>query len=93
MMTDITRVNLVVTRQRVDDEVDVDDLIDASNGSLEATRKLLAIFVTDDAGNYVPLEDGLRIIGKMKVGQLKAKVRELFGNIDNAVVPKESGTP
>jgi hypothetical protein len=93
MMAENKKLNLVVSKSRIEDFVEVDDLVGAEDGSIKAMRKLLAVFVVDDDGQYVPLEEGLKVIGKMTIGQMKAKTQELFGRINESAVPKESGTP
>lgn len=89
----VKKLNLVVSKDRIDDFVEVDDLVGAEEGSFRAMRKLLATFLVNEDGEYVPVEEAEKVIGKLTVGQMKKKTKELFTKINDNAVPKENGTP
>lgn len=91
--TQVKKLNLVVTKDRIDDFVEVDDLVGAEEGSFRSMRKLLATFLVDENNAYVELEAAEKVIGKLTVGQMKKKISELFSTINDTAVPKENGTP
>lgn len=75
------------------DRLTLDDVIAVESGTLKTIeiRNLLARFVLDDAGQYLPEPDALKRIGGLTLGQLK-EAMAAFGNSlkqfqDNAVNP------
>ena len=48
-----------------------DDLIAMSEGALSERRNVMAKFLVDDAGNYLPAVEGRRLIVAVPVAQIK----------------------
>ena len=78
-------------RERLLDEVDLDTYIGVQEGDLKALREMVATFVVDEKGEYLEKAEGLKLVGKLKIRQLKDLQRSLVEGGEQAIVPPENG--
>ncbi len=79
------------------DRLTLDDLIaieDAGQMKARQLRDLLARFVTNDAGEYLALEDARREVGRLTLAELQAAIAQLGESIrtlSERAIPPEIG--
>lgn len=84
-------------RLKIDeDRVTLDDLIVLESGVASARfmRDLLARFVTDETGAYLPEDTAQQMIGKLKLSELKQVTEQLttsLKDLQQSAVPPTTG--
>lgn len=73
--------------ERIKDMVTVDELMGIQEGSIREIRNVLARFVIDEKGQYVPEEEGLQSLGKLTIRQLEEVAVEFRKGMEGAAVP------
>lgn len=85
------QIKLRFDAQRMLDEVDLDTFIGAQEKQVRAMRNLLAVFVVDETGQYVPEAEGRKLVGKLKLGQLSQLTGQIGEAGEKAIVPPKNG--
>ncbi len=74
-------------RFRIDAErITLEELIDMQSGDLAAMRDVLAHCLTDEAGECVEFEEARRIVGQLKLSEVKATARQFMEQISEGAV-------
>ena len=88
----------VITRDRLnemtlDELAGLEDMLHGQTGevSLKGMRDLLARFVVDEKGEYLPDEAAKRTVGSVPVSQLQEIAGEFVKAFKDGVLPPENG--
>lgn len=80
-------IRLKYDRQRFEENVTLNELIDSENGKLSGMRDLLAHFMTDEAGNYLDETAAKESLGVFTVKQIRDISKQFREAIDNDAIP------
>jgi len=84
----MAQIEIKITRQRVEETVTVDEMIQMQEGSMKAAKSVVSRFVVDPAtGAYMDEAQASQFVGKMTIAQLKGLLQEFGGSVEQAVVP------
>lgn len=96
----VTQVHMHVTRERVGEELSIDEYIaltemagkkDIDPAGLRMIVGLMAKFVVDARGAYLPYEEARALLGKSPLRQLGIYVQTFIQAVESAAVPEASG--
>jgi hypothetical protein len=85
------KIEIRMDKQRMLDLVTVDELVGLQGGDFKAIRDVLSRFVIGEDGNYLPEEEGLKIVGKLTIGKLMDLGKGFLGRAEDLAVPPTSG--
>lgn len=75
-------------RFRIDAErMTFDDFIAVVEGTMSEKRNVMARFVVDDAGAYLPEVDGRKRIGSLPLGQVKRTIESFLDQFNQVNPP------
>lgn len=86
-----TPIRIQVDQDRLGDLVSVDEWCELEDGRIKGMRDVLGKFVINGDGNYLTPEEGVKVVGKLSINQLKEVASEFMGKAKEAAVPKGSG--
>lgn len=88
----MAEITLKVDRERIN-ELTLDTLIALEEGTMpaRAIRDLMAKFMVDDDGEWMPEDEALQIIGRSKVSHLAPILTDFADRLKEAAVPPASG--
>ncbi len=75
-------------KDRLLDEVTVDEYIAMTEGDLRVIKKVLSNFVVSPDGSYYPVPEGAKIIGKLPMRKILEMGQEFSIKAEDTVVPK-----
>jgi hypothetical protein len=93
-MSDKVVINLEVTKERLKEfPLTMDEYIDMEEGKVKAVRDMMARFVVDEAGNYLPIEQAKRIVGKIPMDEeIGERMADFQRKVQAALVPPTKAT-
>lgn len=96
----VTQVHMHVTGERVGDELSIDEYIaltemagkkDVDTDGLRMIINLMAKFVVDERGAYLPQDEARALLGRSPVKQMGPYVQTFIRAVESAAVPEASG--
>lgn len=85
------KVEVRVDQERLGSLVTVDEWCDLEDGRVKAMRSVLGKFVVGSDGEYLSVEDGMRVIGKLTINELNATANTFRKVATESAVPPENG--
>jgi len=91
-----TEINIVVTEERknemtLDNDIALEDMIHGRDPGIRAIRDLVAVFVADDNGKYLPSDQACELLGKVKNKNFTSQITEPFAEaFKTSMVPLPS---
>jgi hypothetical protein len=73
----MTEIRIKIDSQRMQELVTVDEYIALEEGRVKGVRNVVANFMTDENGVYLPKKEAEKILGSMKLGEI-TKVSQQF---------------
>ena len=87
-----SKLKLKVDGERMLAMVDLDTYIGAfEERRIKSMRNLLAVFVVDESGQYLPEAQARAAVGKLKLGQLQQLTGQVQEAGEKAIVPPLNG--
>ncbi len=87
-------INLEVTKERLKEfPLTMDEYIDMEEGRVKAVRDMMARFVVDADGSYLPIEQAKKIVGKIPMDEeINERMADFQRKIQAALVPPTKAT-
>lgn len=77
-------------KNRLLNNVTVDDYIAMSEGDVRTIKKVLSMFVAGEDGQYLPMDEAEKLIGKLSIKQMLDLGQSLGSDAEDTIVPKVS---
>lgn len=85
----MTKINLRVDPELMGSMITVDDYLGMQEGDIKASVDVLSKFIVDDDDEYLPYEEGRKIIGQIPMNELPGVVDEFSKAVQDAANPPE----
>ena len=86
-----SKIEILLTKERIEAQVTVDEAIGLQEGSIRAARAVIARFIYDPiAKKYVDEAQAVKLVGKLSLFQLRTFLSEFTGSLENELVPLAS---
>lgn len=83
---------LVINQERLERSVKVGELLEVQAGNLPVIVDVMARFVIDTDGSYMPTEQGKALILDLTIAELKEATSDFSSKLTGAAVPNTNGS-
>ncbi len=83
---------IVVKQDRLEQTVTVGQLLEMQSGRIDIVVSIMANFVLDDNGAYLPPAKGLEVIKSLTIAEMKAAAGDFSKKVVDAAVPPQNAS-